>query len=289
MRQEVIDRMREIRDDNQSGASTLTKEACELISFFSQMSITCNENQLSQDLLEFANLLKKCQPHMAPIVSLSYRVLRLSEKEKDSAKILASLHSLSHHFKSILADSKIAICDSLFQIVKDGDCILTHSSSSSVREALIGLHARGRNFTVIATESRPNYEGRELAKSLAGGGIRSEIIADAAALKLLERCAFVIVGADSICEEYFINKIGTYSLALGAKEFFKEFYVLADTTKFLPSSMLPAEEKMYSPKEILDENYYFERTPLSLVSKVLTEMGAMTQKNITRHISGSFD
>jgi len=89
-----------------------------------------------------------------------------------------------------------------------------------------------------------------------------------------------IVGADSISENYFINKIGTQLIALVCQHFKIPLYVLSDSRKLIPQSVhFPFQEAPKPESEILKdshpnieaENYYFEEVSNEMVTAFVLE------------------
>jgi len=293
MLDDILQRLDHIAADRQSGAAVLALQACEAIETFAETYQNTETGILLNDLTNVGDTIRRSQPEMAPLISLSQKILVVSESRGlDNLEICQALSNLVQEFRERVKESKSRICAELIKLVDEGDTLITHSNSSTVRDTLICLHEMGRTFRLIVPESRPGYEGRKLAKELGRVGIHCELIVDSAALKLLESAALVIVGADCVTEKYFVNKVGTLSLALGAKEQFKEFYVLSDTTKFVSSSLMGFEEKMQPEEEVLKEKYpnvsvlnpYFEKIPLHLISGVITEKGLLTPEEVSEHI-----
>jgi translation initiation factor 2B subunit (eIF-2B alpha/beta/delta family) len=116
------------------------------------------------------------------------------------------------------------------------------------------------------------------------GGISASVITDAAAYRLLPTVQQVWAGADAISLRGVSNKTGTALIALAARELGVPFYVLCSSDKFLPASYTPPPEAPKNPSEILDRdlpqvtaiNYYFDLTPLSCVTAIVTENGILT-------------
>jgi translation initiation factor 2B subunit (eIF-2B alpha/beta/delta family) len=181
-------------------------------------------------------------------------------------------------------------------LIADGSVVLTHSRSSTVLAGLFEAHRAGRRFEVVATESRPAFEGRDLAKALAGEGMDVTLIADAAASVLLERSSHVLVGADMLTASYVINKIGTRMIALAASDLGIPMYALCDSTKFMSVRDDPVAAKALSsegrPEELWPDapanvrlvNVYFEPAPLRCFTRIITEEGALTPNEIADRI-----
>lgn len=297
MLNDIIKKIDPIAEDHQSGAAILTGQACKILELFAKKYRDAELKILIEDLMVVGRALRASQPAMAPLIRLSYEVLKitesLNEQQNNVIGACQALLNLAQDFQKRMEKSKSRICAKLINLINDGDVLITHSHSSTVRDALICAHEMGRALNVIVTESRPGFEGRTLAKELGKAGIHCELIIDSAALRLMEHTSFAIVGADCVTEKYFVNKVGSLSLALGAKELYKKFYVVSDTTKFIPSSLMKLADKQHPENEVLDEKYpnvtilnpYFEKIPLSHVTGVITEKGLLTPEQISQHLS----
>src|SRR5258706_84271 len=144
---------------------------------------------------------------------------------------------------------------------------------------------------IVVLEGRPRYEGRDMAKALSEHGAAVTLITDAQADIFLPQCQAVVVGADSVLANGdVLNKAGTALLAWAAQGHRIPFYVLCETLKISPhgwsGDLSQLEEKEAS--EVLDQpipgvtvrNFYFDRTPASLVTMVITEHGMLSKEKI---------
>ncbi|MGH2569212.1 MAG: translation initiation factor eIF-2B, partial [Bacteroidota bacterium] len=110
-------------------------------------------------------------------------------------------------------------------------------------------------------------------------GIPTKLVVDSAASGILREVQLVLVGGDAVGPQGLINKIGTYGLAVVAHSLSVPLYALCDTTKFLPAGYSLASEVARDPREVLAMplqgvkalNYYFDSTPLSLLTGLVTE------------------
>jgi translation initiation factor 2B subunit (eIF-2B alpha/beta/delta family) len=103
-----------------------------------------------------------------------------------------------------------------------------------VEAALARAASAGRRFEVIVAESRPLLEGRDLAAALAAAGVPATVVVDAALPAEASPGDVVMVGADRIGWDGFVNKIGTRALVAAATAAKLPIYVLAPSTRFLP-------------------------------------------------------
>jgi ribose 1,5-bisphosphate isomerase len=170
--------------------------------------------------------------------------------------------------------------------IRPGDTILTHCNSMAALSVISSAHRAGKDIRVIATESRPRYQGLTTIKMLEGQGISTELIVDSAARAVMNEVDLVVVGADVIAANgTLINKIGTGQIALSAHEARTCFMVAAETYKFSPLTILgelvPIEER--GPEEVLPEiskyahvhvrNPAFDITPRQYIDVICTEVG----------------
>jgi methylthioribose-1-phosphate isomerase len=185
-------------------------------------------------------------------------------------------------------------------LISDGDTILTHCNAGALATGGYGT-ALGvirsaweekKNIAVIATETRPLLQGARLtAWELQREGIPVTLITDNMAGSIMQegKIDLVIVGADRIARNGDVaNKIGTYTLAVLAKEHKIPFYVAAPLSTFdwtiQTGRKIPIEErdpdevaapwgKRLTPEWIEVRNPAFDVTPHRYVSAIVTERG----------------
>ncbi|RLI79991.1 hypothetical protein DRP05_02095 [Archaeoglobales archaeon] len=115
--------------------------------------------------------------------------------------------------------------------VVDNKVVTTLSRSHIVEKGLL----KARKINVL--ESLPEKEGIEMARWLKGRDKEVEIFHDAFVSYAVKNCDLVVVGADTILKNGFINKTGTLPLALVAKHFNKEFYVASPSYKLVRAEL----------------------------------------------------
>jgi methylthioribose-1-phosphate isomerase len=185
-------------------------------------------------------------------------------------------------------------------LVPAGSTILTHCNAGSLATGGYGTalgviraaHENGKDIQVIADETRPWLQGlRITAFELMDEGIPVFVIADSAAgsLMRMRRIHLVITGADRIAANGDVaNKIGTYSVAVLARENGIPFYVAAPLSTIDPSiesgESIPIEERdpgevcklgrtSMGPAGVCALNPAFDITPAKYVSGIITEAG----------------
>ncbi|HZU09798.1 MAG TPA: S-methyl-5-thioribose-1-phosphate isomerase, partial [Pseudacidobacterium sp.] len=153
---------------------------------------------------------------------------------------------------------------------------------------------RGHNVHVYADETRPFLQGARLtAWELMHDGIPTTVICDNMAASLMRqgKIRAVVVGADRIAANGDVaNKIGTYNVAILAKEHGIPFYVAAPWSTIdlatpsgdlIPIEQRPAIEvthhagKQLTPHGVEIENPAFDVTPAKYVTAIITERGVL--------------
>jgi methylthioribose-1-phosphate isomerase len=186
-------------------------------------------------------------------------------------------------------------------ILGDAKAVLTHCNAGALATGGYGTalgvirsaYQRGHLKNVYADETRPWLQGARLTVwELAQDGIPATLIADSAAAWLMKsgKIDWIIVGADRITANGDVaNKIGTYSLAVLAKQHGVKVMVAAPSSTFdfnLDSGdHIEIEER--DPKELLADCYLsndslvkawnpvFDVTPANLITAIVTERGAV--------------
>src|SRR5579864_7544214 len=178
--------------------------------------------------------------------------------------------------------------------------VLTHCNAGALATAGYGTALgviraaveQGKKIHVYADETRPFLQGSRLtAWELVKDGIPTTVISDnmAGAMMQQGKIAAVVVGADRIAANGDVaNKIGTYTVAVLAKEHGIPFYVAApistvdletpDGSKIPIEQRNPAEVttiagKVMTPEGVQIENPAFDVTPAKFVTAIVTERG----------------
>jgi methylthioribose-1-phosphate isomerase len=201
-------------------------------------------------------------------------------------------------------DEDVASCRAMgaygAEVVPSDAHVLTHCNAGALATAgygtalgvIRGAVAAGKQVTVFADETRPFLQGARLtAWELVRDGIPTTVITDnmAGALMRQGRVNFVVVGADRIAANGdTANKIGTYGVAVLAREHGIPFYVAAPLSTIdlntPDGSRIPIEER--SAKEVTHVggarlapegarvwNPAFDVTPHHLIAGIITERG----------------
>ena len=189
------------------------------------------------------------------------------------------------------------------ELFDNNDTIMTHCNAGALATVAYGtalgvvraIKESGKNIKVIATETRPVMQGSRLtAFELKHEGIDVSLIPDTAvgytmANGLINK---IVVGADRILSTgHVFNKIGTYQIAIIAKQHNIPFYVAAPLSTFdlnsnaedvvieqrKASEVTSIGNKKTAPDGINVINPAFDLTPPELISGIITEKGVIRQ------------
>jgi len=185
-------------------------------------------------------------------------------------------------------------------LVPDTARVLTHCNAGALATAgygtalgvIRGAVEQGKRVAVLADETRPFLQGARLtAWELTRDGIDTTVITDnmSGALMRGGEVDLVVVGADRIAANGDVaNKIGTYTVAVLAKEHGIPFYVAAPVSTIdlatPDGSLIPIEERnakevthlgpaRLTPVAAKVRNPAFDVTPNKYVTAIITERG----------------
>ncbi len=192
-------------------------------------------------------------------------------------------------------------------LIKDGDTILTHCNAGELCAVEYGTALgvvraaweQGKKIKVIADETRPLLQGARLtAYELMQDGIPVTLITDNMAAYVMSRglVNLVVVGADRIVQDAVFNKIGTYGVAILAKEHKIPFYVAAPKSTFdlshraadvvieerKPEEVTHIGGTQIAPSGVKVLNPAFDATPLKYVSGIICESQVYYPKDFAK-------
>lgn len=219
--------------------------------------------------------------------------------ERNVGELARVVSVSSQKFQKSLEASKERIAEIGSKRVRDGSLILTHCHSSTVTYLLSQALKQGKKFEVICTETRPAFQGRITAKEMVSLGVKTTFMVDSAARSFIHDVDLVVVGADAITSEgNVVNKIGTGTLALLAREARKPFYVVSELLKFDPATLYGDYEKIEersrdevwkeAPAELNVRNPAFDVTPRDLIHGIICEEGIVSPHSVAEVVHRTY-
>jgi methylthioribose-1-phosphate isomerase len=228
----------------------------------------------------------------------------IAEKDTNVERIKQALVAEAAKIHEEEAEATLKLSQLGSELIQDGSTIVTHCNTGPLATAGYGTalgvirraHEEGKKIKVIATETRPLLQGARLtAWELKELGIPFTLITDSMAGYFMSQGEVdcVIVGADRIAANGdTANKIGTYTLAVLAKEHKVPFYVAAPLTTIDPAlktgAEIPIEQRnpeevthiqgaAVAPEGTAAANPAFDVTPNRYITAIVTEGGIIRQ------------
>ncbi|HJW65197.1 MAG TPA: S-methyl-5-thioribose-1-phosphate isomerase, partial [Candidatus Bathyarchaeia archaeon] len=279
------------------GAPLLGAAAGFTLALAAYHSTARNKKKLLVELDEAGTKIKSTRP---TAVNLFWAIDRVLCKAKCVSGNIEELKSFVVQEAQRIADedveANLAIGRNGVDLIHDGDTVLTHCNAGELATVEYGTALgviraawnQGKKIKVIATETRPLLQGARLtAYELMRDGIKVTLITDNMIGYVMHKRLVneVVVGADRIVQDAVINKIGTFTVAVIAKEHGVPFYVAAPTSTFdLTRSSTDVVIEERSPTEVTHIgsqqvaasgvgviNPAFDITPLTYVSAIISE------------------
>jgi methylthioribose-1-phosphate isomerase len=257
-------------------------------------------------------------------VNLFWAIDRMKRTFADAAQAGGSVGEITDRLEieaQKIHDEDVASCRSMgthgATLVPDSATILTHCNAGALATAGYGTALgviraaveQGKKIAVLADETRPFLQGARLtAWELVKDGIDTTVITDNMAGSIMRsgQIDLVVVGADRIAANGDVaNKVGTYSVAVLAREHGIPFYVAAPIStidlKTADGSGIPIEERnarevthvgssQLTPAAAHIRNPAFDVTPAKYVTAIITERGiarAPYEQSLAQIVAGS--
>jgi len=233
----IENQIREFLRDRSSGSEALARNALAIIKHL---------NAKGNNAARTMNFLDKAAERFPQMVVITKLKEHFSDGVTDTA---------IEEFKNLLSN-KSYIENSLF-LFDAPKKIITFSRSSAVGDVI--LYYKNSIEKVICCHSLPLGEGKKFFEDLKTNKINSCLIEDAELSHVIPDSDLMLLGADAITGEYFVNKIGTLQAVLLAQYFEKPVYVISSPLKKI-------KKTSYSLKKL---GQYFEAIDNSLISKFI--------------------
>jgi len=291
-----------IREMVVRGAPAIGAAAAFGLALAARKSPARTREELLADLEEAAEVLRATRP---TAVNLSWAIERMLARARslERGDVEEMARALEREAQAI-ADEDVETNRRMgaygAELIEDGDNILTHCNTGALATVDYGTalgvirtaHEQGKRIHVWVDETRPRLQGARLtAWELMELGIPMTLIADNAAGHLMRtgKVDIVLVGADRIARNGDVaNKIGTYKLAVLARENGIPFYSVAPTStidlSIASGEEIPIEERdaqevthiggvPIAPEGVRAYNPAFDVTPHRYITGIVTEKG----------------
>jgi len=288
------------------GAPAIGVAAAYGIALGMKRSTAKGTRQFAVDFQKTCDLMAGTRP---TAVNLFWAIERMKRTFSEGAQAGESTEELVRRLEreaKAIHDEDVANCRAMgghgAQVVPDGARVLTHCNAGALATAGYGsalgvIRAaveQGKKVAVFADETRPFLQGARLtAWELVREGIHTTVITESMAGPLMRagEIDLVVVGADRIAANGdTANKIGTYTVAVMAKEHNIPFYVAAPLSTIDLSTPdgdhIPIEERderevshlggsQLTPAGANIRNPAFDITPYRYINGIITERGIL--------------
>ena len=267
-----------------------------------------SRDELMRELERCAERLRRTRP---TAVNLFWAIDRVLDRARRTPGGVEELRNAVISEANAMADEDVETNRRIgrhgARLISDGDTILTHCNAGSLATvdygtALAVVRAaweEGKKIRVIADETRPKLQGARLTVyELMRDGIPVTLITDNMAGYVMAKGMVdkVIVGADRIVRDGVANKIGTYTVAVLAKEHKIPFYVAAPTSTFdlsrtskdviieerSPDEVIYVGSTRIAPDGVKVINPAFDITPIRYVDAIICEKGVYTRREFLK-------
>jgi methylthioribose-1-phosphate isomerase len=249
-------------------------------------------------LKQASKILRASRPTAVNLMNILDRfdeIFLATEKNKST---LADVHTKTVNCAMMSFDEDVLLCEKMaqntFEFVPDDGYVITYCNAGALATAGLGTalgalkyaFSKGKKIHVISAETRPLLQGARLSVwELHKAGIPHTLVCDnmLGAVMRTKKIKGIYVGADRIAANGDVaNKIGTYNLAILAKEHNVPLYVIAPSTTLdlncKRGEDIEIEER--DPAEIIGVtamkgtpvwNPAFDMTPNKYIARVITE------------------
>ena len=286
------------------GAPAIGVAAAMGIALAMKRSKATGTKQFTTEFQRTCDLMAGTRPTAVNLFWAIERMKQTFARAAQAGESVASIAATLEAEAKLVHDEDVASCRAMgahgATLVPDDARILTHCNAGALATAGYGTALgvvraaaeQGKRVAVFADETRPFLQGARLtAWELVKDGIDTTVITDnmAGAMMRLERIDLVVVGADRIAANGDVaNKIGTYAVAVLAKEHGIPFYVAAPLSTIdlgtADGGGIPIEERSdrevthvgtarLTPEGARVRNPAFDVTPAKYVTAIVPEQG----------------
>ncbi|MCF7907108.1 S-methyl-5-thioribose-1-phosphate isomerase [Patescibacteria group bacterium] len=294
---------KDIKSLKVQGATDVAIAIMQAISDYSSRIKTNDLSVFKEKIKQAADLLLSARP-TEPMAQNGIKAVLSQLKKENKNFILAQdiVQRTAEDFLIMMADAGDLVVKHGEELIKNKENIFTHCHSWLVEQILIKAWQNQKKIKVYNTETRPLFQGRVTARELLAVGIPTTMVVDSSAGFLISHHSGkelmmdkIILGADAILSDgSVINKIGSFTIALVAKQEGVPLYVAANLLKFHDQIEIKIEERSLqelwkeAPDDLKIINFAFDRIPAEYITGgIICEEGiikpkqakTLTQKN----------
>lgn len=262
------------------------------------------------------DFLKSCRPISESMGNairfLKKRIIEIDPSTDDQEAKDGLCDDIDTFIRERITVTDRAIAETASKQIKHGSVVLTYARSAMVEKTILHAHQAGVSFRVIVVDSRPLFEGKNLARTLMRAGLQVEYVPVSGVAHAVEHASLVLVGAHSMLSNGLLqSRVGTAAVAMHAHRADVPVIVCCESVKFsgkvaLDSFVLneiaPEEELLLStstaqsggdedavPKSLTDWrdipnlqvlNLLYDVTPAEYIRMVICEYGSLPPSSV---------
>jgi len=272
-----------ILNDNLSGSSEILEISIRYI-----LSRLVRKNLSQTEIVNLRLFTKRVAEQHRPMKAVVNGMKEIERMlNRYGADSFLMVQNLSHYLDTHLeVETKILNnCERLF---RKKVSVAVYSNSGMVKKVLSRF--RSRIKAVYISESRPVCEGKIMAEFLSQIGLQVHFMVDMLLFEKIVDADYLILGADSVWENSFLNKIGSRALLENAGAHGIKRIVVFESTKL--SQRISGHLQIQPPDEVWSGrhrgisiiNRYFEIIPNSVVDTFVSDLGISASKTLHRWI-----
>lgn len=285
MQKELKSTIRKIQSLRIQGASNVRKAIVEALKKSAQESKAKTLVAFKREMEKNSHALLSARP-TEPEARTAVRIIlhAASIHSQNLGEIKHATISAAEEYEKNREKALATIAEYGANIIPEKAIVFTHCHSHTVEEIL--KKARHKIDYVIATETRPLFQGRITAEELSKAGIKATMIVDSAASRFMHKADLFLTGCDAIlCDGSIVNKIGTAQISLAAGREDVPHYIAASSHHFEPLSYFGIPEEIEERpasevwgkkiKHLTIKNPAFDITPAHFINSIITEKGVL--------------
>lgn len=231
--------------------------------------------------------------------------VRISEVDPATPELQAKADlndAIDNFIRERITVADQVIATSAAEKICDGDVILTYAKSSIIQQILVEAFRQGKKFRVIVIDSRPLFEGKQLARALATLGLEVQYALTQAISHAIKDVTKVLLGAHAMMSNgRLYSRIGTAIVAMTAKDADIPVIVCCESVKFTDRVALDSivMNEVAPPDELLLQgdnasllsswrekpnlqllNLMYDLTPADYITMVITEYGSLPPSSV---------
>jgi translation initiation factor eIF-2B subunit delta len=199
--------------------------------------------------------------------------------------------SIDAYIQERINYADLAIASVAFEMISNGDVILTYAKSEAIQVVLLEAHKmKTKKFRVIVVDAKPLFEGKVLLRALREAGLDCTYILLNALSYVMKDVTKVLLGAKGLLNDGSVyGRVGTACVAMVAKDI--PVLVCAETYKISNRVQLEAftNNEQGNPQDVVEGelgdnlrviNLLYDLTPAASISGIITEMGILPPTSV---------